>query len=183
MKGSERARRLVGEGVELQRHKRRNYPLYARWYEDEEVWRLTSWAAAPMRHAAVQRLFENRETSTMEDSFAIHRTGEEKPIGVIGLTNISEANDSAELSIIVGEREDREQGLGTEAIRVLLRYAFGELGLSRVGLSVFEFNRPAITAYQKIGFQEEGRLRGAIRRDEASHDAILMSVLASEWPG
>ncbi len=181
MRGSEKARRLVGEGVELRRHDRRNYPLYARWYADEEIWHLTSWTAAPMRRAAVERLFESRESSAVDDSFAIHREGREEPIGVISLMNVSEANSSAELSVIVGEEEDREKGLGTEAIRVLLRYAFEELGLHRVGLSVFEFNGPAISAYEKLGFKEEGRLRGAIQRDGRFYDAILMSVLASEW--
>ena len=167
----------------MRRHERRNYPLYARWYGDEEIWHLTSWAAAPMRPAAVERLFESRESSAVDVSFAIHREGEEEPLGVIGLMNVSEANLSADLSVIVGEKEDRERGLGTEAIRVLLRYAFEELGLNRVGLSVFEFNDLAISAYEKLGFRGEGRLRQAIRRDDSFYDAILMSVLASEWGG
>ena len=181
MRGSGKARRLIGDGVELRRHERRNYPLYAKWYGDEEIWRLTSWAAAPMRRAAVERLFESRETSTLDDAFAIHRQGEDEPLGVISLTNISEANLSADLSVIVGEEEDRERGLGTEAIGILLRYAFGELGLNRVGLSVFDFNELALAAYKKLGFGEEGRLSKAIRRDGTFHDAILMRVLVTEW--
>lgn len=181
MRAPKRSRNLIGDGVELRRHDRSNYRLYARWYGDEEVWRLTSWAAEPMQRAAVERLFESREASPMEDSFAIHQEGKEEPSGVISLANISEANSSADLSIIVGDEQDRARGLGTEAMRVILRYAFEELGLNRVALSVFEFNEPAIQAYEKLGFEEEGRLRRAIRRDDGFHDAILMSVLASDW--
>ena len=176
-----RTRELVGEGVELKRHRRENYPLYASWYGDEEVWRLTSWAAGPMRQAAVERLFKDRELSSVDDSFAIHRAGKEEPVGIIGLMNVSEANASADLSIIVGSTEDRDQGVGTESIRLLLEYAFEELGLNRVGLSVFDFNEPAISAYEKIGFAHEGRLRKAIRREDGFYDAMLMSVLADEW--
>ena len=181
MRGSGRVQSLVGEGVELRRHARENYPLYARWYGDEEVWRLTSWMSGPMRRVAVERLFEDREASAADDSFAIHRKGEEEPLGVISLMNISEANASADLSIIVGAPEDRDKGLGTEAIRTILRYGFEELCLNRVGLSVFDFNGPAISTYEKLGFRREGRLRQAIRRDGAFHDAILMSILAHEW--
>jgi RimJ/RimL family protein N-acetyltransferase len=181
VRASKRSRNLIGEGVELRRHKRDSYRLYARWYSDEDIWRLTSWAAEPMQRAAVERLFESREVSPVEDSFAIHREGEEEPSGVISLANISEANSSADLSIIVGNERDRARGLGTEAIRIIVRYAFEDLGLNRVALSVFEFNEPAIQAYEKLGFKEEGRLRRAIRRDDGFHDAILMSVLASEW--
>ena len=178
-----RTRELFGEGVELRRHRRENYPLYARWYGDEEVWKLTSWATGPMRQAAVERLFRDRELSSVDDSFAIYREGKGEPVGIIGLMNLSEANASADLSIIVGSAEDRDQGVGTEAIRLLLGYAFEELGLHRVGLSVFDFNEPAISAYEKIGFAHEGRLRQAVRRHNTFHDAILMSVLADEWRG
>jgi RimJ/RimL family protein N-acetyltransferase len=174
-------RRFIGEGVELRRHDRTNYPLYASWYGDEEVWRLTSWEQEPMPRGAVERLFEDREKSSRDDSFAIHREGEEKPLGVISLMSISEANASADLSVIVGDKEDREKGLGTEAIRVILRYAFEDLGLDRVGLSVFDFNEPAISAYEKLGFKREGQLRQAVQRDGRSHEAIFMRILASEW--
>ena len=178
---SRQEQRLVGEGVELRRHNRSNYPLYARWYGDEEVWRLTSWASEPMQQAAVERLFEDRKESPMNDSFAIHREGEEEPIGVISLMNISEVDASAELSIIVGEKEDRDEGSGTEAIRLILRYAFEDLGLSRVALSVFQFNDPAMRSYEKLGFRREGRIERAVHRDGEWQDAILMRILASEW--
>ena len=181
MRASRRSKRLVGESVELRRHDRANYPLYAHWYGDEEIWHLTSWMSQPMQPAAVERLFKEREKSSMDDSFAIHREGEDEPVGVIGLSNISEANASADLSVIVGEAEARDQGLGTEAIRLILSYAFEELGLNSVALSVFDFNEAAIHTYENLGFEREGRMREAIRRDERFHDAILMRILAADW--
>ncbi len=178
-----RARELLGDKIELRRHARENYRLYGEWYGDPEVWRLTSWAASPMSPSAVERLFEDRELSTTEDSFAIHLKGEAAPIGVISLMNISEANDSADLSVIVGHPDDRHHGYGAEAISTLLDYGFENLGLNRVGLSVFDFNGEAISTYEKLGFREEGRLREALKRDGGFHDALLMSVLKDEWRG
>jgi RimJ/RimL family protein N-acetyltransferase len=176
-----RAKKLVGKRVELRRHSPEHYRLYGEWYGDPEIWRLTSWAAAPLGPSAVERLFEDREHSPADDSFAIHLRDEDEPIGVVSLMNISVANASAELSIIVGHPEDRHHGYGAEAIAVLLDYAFGDLSLNRVGLSVFDFNEDAQAAYGKLGFREEGRLREALRRDDTFHDAILMSVLTQEW--
>lgn len=180
---SGKTQRLVGERVELLRHARKNYRLYGEWYSDPEVWRLTSWAAAPLGRSATERLFEDRELSSTDDSFAIHVQGQQDPIGVISLMNVSTANGAAELSVIVGDPQDRRHGFGAEAIELLLDYAFDELGLNRVSLSVFEFNEDAISTYGDLGFREEGRLRRALKRDGAFHDAILMSVLASEWRG
>ena len=181
VRGLRKSQKLKGNGVELRRHDRANYPLYAHWYGNEEVWRLTSWTAEPMKQAAVERLFEDRERSSLDDSFAVHWEGEDEPVGVVSLANINQANSAADLSVIVGDEKDRDRGLGTEAIRILLEYAFEDLGLNRVGLSVFEFNETAIHAYEKLGFKREGRLRKAIWRDGEFHDAILMSVLSRDW--
>lgn len=181
MRLSGRTRKLIGNLVELRRHESRDYDLYGRWYGDHEIWRLTSWAGEPLSAGAVRRLFEDRELSTTEDSFAIHPREGDGPVGIISLMNISEANSSADLSIIIGPSEDRGRGFGTDAMREILGYGFEERGLHRVGLSVFEFNRPAIETYSRLGFREEGRLRGALQRDGEHHDAILMSVLEPEW--
>ncbi len=177
----DRARKLEGERIELRRHARENYHLYAEWYGDPEIWHLTSWAPSPLSRSAVERLFEDRERSQADDSFAIHIKGNDEPIGVISLMNKTGANQSADLSVIVGHHDDRHQGYGTEAIHRLLRYAFEELGFNRIGLSVFEFNEEAISAYEGLGFVEEGRLRQAIKRHSDFHDAILMSILKPEW--
>ena len=176
-----RTRQLDGDSVELRRHNRRYYPLYAEWYGDPEIWHLTSWTSAPLGRRAVERLFDQRDSSPTDDSFAVHVRGKSEPIGVISLMNISDTHDSADLSIILGHPGDRDQGYGADAISVLLDYAFEELGLYRVGLSVFEFNQPAVSAYEKLGFRTEGRLRQTVKRDEDFYDAILMSVLKPEW--
>lgn len=155
--------------------------MYAGWYGDPEIWNLTSWATGPLGRSAVKRLFEERDLSTTDDSFAIHVKGEKDPVGVISLMNLSEANASADLSVIVGHPDDRNHGFGAEAIVSILRYAFEDLGLNRVGLSVFDFNETAISTYERLGFEHEGRLRRAVRRADGFHDAILMSVIGDEW--
>ena len=172
---------LTGEKVELRQHERKNYELYADWYGDQEIWHLTSWSSSPMSRSAVERLFDQREKSNAHHSFAIHPKGEDEPIGTISLMNVSEANGSADLSIIVGDPADRDRGYGADAINTILRYGFEDLNLNRIGLSVFEFNEPAIATYEKLGFKKEGRMRDAIQRGDTFCDAVLMSVLREEW--
>lgn len=64
---------------------------------------------------------------------------------------------------------------------LILRYAFHELNLNRVGLDVIEYNERGIRAYQKAGFQLEGRVRQAVHRDGKIYDRINMGILRSEW--
>jgi RimJ/RimL family protein N-acetyltransferase len=70
------------------------------------------------------------------------------------------------------------KGLGTEATRLVLRHAFNDLGLHRVGLRVLAYNHRAIRSYEKCGFVIEGREREAALVDGAWHDDVLMGALA-----
>lgn len=66
---------------------------------------------------------------------------------------------------------------------LILRYAFDELNLYRVGLEVMGDNEPAVKLYEKAGFQREALQREAVQRDGQHVDMILMSLLRPEWAG
>jgi RimJ/RimL family protein N-acetyltransferase len=76
----------------------------------------------------------------------------------------------------------RGQGLGREVTRLVLDWAFGELGAHRVQLEVLDFNQRAINCYLACGFRQEGRRREAELYPDGWHDMILMAVLRSEYP-
>ena len=66
-------------------------------------------------------------------------------------------------------------------MRVILRFAFTELNLHRVSLTVFDYNQRAIRSYEKAGFRMEGRQRGFLKREGQRWDLIYMGILRSEW--
>jgi len=73
------------------------------------------------------------------------------------------------------------KGLGTEAVRILIEFAFGELNVNKIKLQVFSFNKRAIRSYEKNGFKIEGVLREEVYRNGQYYDEIVMGLLASEW--
>jgi [ribosomal protein S5]-alanine N-acetyltransferase len=77
----------------------------------------------------------------------------------------------------------RGRGLGREITRLVLGWAFGELGAHRVQLDVLAFNRRAINCYLACGFRIEGTQREAQLYPDGWHDMIMMAVLRSEYPG
>ena len=103
---------------------------------------------------------------------------------LIGFTDLEIPNGSqrnAWLAIGIGQPEDWGRGYGTDAVRVLLRYAFAELNLDRVMLNVFAYNERAQRSYLKVGFKIEGRERERLRRGARRYDLIHMAVLRDEW--
>lgn len=73
------------------------------------------------------------------------------------------------------------QGIGTEATRLVLGYAFDELGLHRVDLRVLEYNRRAITSYEKCGFVREGFERESAFIGGEWHSDVIMGILETEY--
>jgi RimJ/RimL family protein N-acetyltransferase len=64
-----------------------------------------------------------------------------------------------------------------------LRFAFHELNLHRVCLTVFSYNAPAIALYERLGFVREGVYREHIERDGQHFDMLLFGLLRREWEG
>jgi RimJ/RimL family protein N-acetyltransferase len=113
--------------------------------------------------------------------FAIRDLESDVLIGFIGLFDLYKAHGDTLVVIALGERKSWGNGYGTDAMRVMLRYAFTELNLRKVGLIVFEYNPRAIRSYEKVGFTHEGRVRGAMQRDGKRWDYLYMGILRDEW--
>jgi aminoglycoside 6'-N-acetyltransferase len=74
------------------------------------------------------------------------------------------------------------RGIGTEAVRQLVRRLIDERGHRRITIDPAVENRGAIRAYEKVGFRPVGVMRG-YERDVGGrgwHDALLMELLAGE---
>ncbi len=102
-------------------------------------------------------------------------------IGNLGLIDIDHINRRCGIGIFIGDKTYWGKGYGTEAMCLLLRYAFDYLNMNNVMLTVFGFNDRAHACYRKVGFQVMGRRRGAIFRDGQYFDQIYMDILADEF--
>ena len=89
---------------------------------------------------------------------------------------------SAGIDIFIGEASDRNRGLGTEAVRTLLRHLFEVKGVNRVTIGPEPANRRAIRSYEKAGFQVDGVIRRSFKVDDRWVDAVHMTILDDEWP-
>jgi RimJ/RimL family protein N-acetyltransferase len=114
-------------------------------------------------------------------NFSIRTLVEDKLIGEIGLEVVSWPGRDAFVGLGIGETDYWSKGYGTDVMNVLLRYAFTEINLRRVTLTVFEYNPRAIRSYEKAGFRHEGRTRKELLREGKRYDTLWMGILREEW--
>ncbi len=102
-------------------------------------------------------------------------------IGFALLNDIEWNNRSANLVLAIAENDFKNMGLGTETLQILLDFAFNELNLNRIGVSMISNNERALHLFEKSGFVIEGSMRQAVLRDGIKLDKIFMSILKAEW--
>jgi len=105
----------------------------------------------------------------------------DEPVGVCSLRDIHSINRTASFGITIGDVARQNEGYGTEATRLMLRYAFEELNLNRVSLSVMASHPAAIRAYERAGFAREGYVRQAYFRGGRYVDEVLYGILREDW--
>jgi diamine N-acetyltransferase len=172
---------VVGERVALGPLRRDLLPTFQRWFNDLPTLR---WFGAPAQPMTLERetaWYDDAATAPDPVSFTIYERAAWRPIGSCALNQIDPRHGTADLVILIGERDARGQGYGTEAVRLLLDVAFTALGLHNVRLGVDEANVGARRAYEKAGFKEIGRRRQAIRELGRRWDEVLMDCLATEF--
>jgi [ribosomal protein S5]-alanine N-acetyltransferase len=101
--------------------------------------------------------------------------------GAVFLSDVREAGRKARLAVGLYAPPLLGRGIGREAIGLVLRHAFGTLGMHRVDLLVLADNARAIAAYRACGFVEEGRQRESCFVDGSWHDDVVMGVLDREF--
>ncbi len=137
--------------------------------------------ARPLSEEEAALRLNPEEVDPNKVEFHLRTLADDRLIGFVALHSIEWNNGSGILAVGIGETRYRGKGYGTDALRLLLRYAFHELNLFRLGLDVIATNTRAIHAYEKLGFQHEGRMRDAVLRDGRRTDRIVMGILRDEW--
>jgi RimJ/RimL family protein N-acetyltransferase len=173
---------LVGERVRLRGVRDDDLPTLAKWDMDPgRLATLSHWVAPRSEAAARERIAKESANDSGDLGFAIE-TLEDPPmlVGHIWLWGANPKDRCATLGIALG-REYTGRKYGSDAMRVIVGYAFRELGLHRLQLGVASFNSAGIRVYEKAGFIEEGRHRESVLHDGRWYDQVLMSILDHEW--
>lgn len=173
---------FTGARVRLRAIKEEDFAAFHRWWSDPEL--LTHQTTGPLTlrtQDANEEMFRGwLKDSQSSVNLSVERREDEILIGQCSLWGISPSGHWATLGIVFG-RDYWNEGYGTEALSLVLNYAFHELNLNRVQLTVNADNARAIRAYKKAGFQEEGRAREAFFRDGQWRDMLYMGVLRKDF--
>lgn len=160
--------------------------IESKWTHDSEFMRLMELnPARPMSAAMLKKQYEKLEKQVEEDKnlyhFMIRSKIDDRLIGRAAVQWIEWTNGNGFLRLGIGAAEDRCKGYGSQALHMLLRFAFAELNLFRVSAIVPEYNEGAIRLLKKFGFVQEVCRRRSLERDGRRWDLFVFGLLNDEW--
>lgn len=176
---------LYGPRIRLRAPEREDIPAFLRWVNDPEVCEFLE------HYTVFNREMEEAWYDSVVKGPAIElpRVIDVKipenqtwfPIGNTAFMDFHQVNRSAEIGIMIGEKDYWDQGYGTEALRLMCDYGFNTLNMHRIYLRVFQGHDRGSKAYQKVGFVYEGTMRQARYHAGRYWDVDFMSIIRTDW--
>jgi RimJ/RimL family protein N-acetyltransferase len=149
--------------------------------DDASGQRLRDWHEPPRSLYQREQEFETFQTDTDPSVVRMIIEADGRAVGDIDLFHIEARNRNALVGMGIWRAEDRDRGYGTDALRAMLRWAFRDLNLRRVELSVEPENARAVHVYKKLGFVMEGCRREHHYDDGCYRNELIMAVLRREF--
>jgi ribosomal-protein-alanine N-acetyltransferase len=151
-------------------------PKYLSWINDADITRGIYTGLYPTSLNDLKDYVKASVRSTNSTLFAICDSKNDLHIGNIKLESFDLVSRTCGLGLIIGDRSYWGKGVGSEACRLLIDYAFAKLNFRKITLIVFSNNIAAFNLYKKMGFNVEGVLKEHIYCEGKYVDKIFMSV-------
>jgi RimJ/RimL family protein N-acetyltransferase len=161
---------------------------YKSWFHDQEVCKYNSHGLFPYTDAQMQSFLARLDSPdnlvlaivAKNDAYAfplimpLH-------IGNIALQNINWINRSAELAVVIGDKDYWKKGYCTEAASILFDHGFNKLNLHRIWTGTAKTNGGMIKVAMKLGMKVEGIFRDAMYLEGEYVDVISIGILKDKW--
>lgn len=155
---------------------------YCSWLRDPDVnaWLETRWVSQDI--ISIKNFVHSSNANPEVVLLGIFRRHDDFHIGNVKLGPINKNHSCADISYFIGERSVWGQGYATETIRLVLKFAFEQLGLHRVQAGCYAANVASARALLKSGFKAEGVWRKQLKdADGIWQDHLWFGALAEEW--
>lgn len=170
---------LAGEKVVLRPFQDGDFPYIEECLQDPEVIKLTGSTTEYDREYTFN-WYETRNEQTNRLDLAIVDQSLGILVGEVVLNLYDEISNSMNFRILIGPR-GRNRGLGSEATRLIIDYAFQNTTLDSISLGVYAFNPRARYVYEKIGFEMESIDERDLEYNGEWIDSINMRLTRERW--
>ncbi|MFT5714745.1 MAG: diamine N-acetyltransferase [Flavobacterium sp.] len=146
---------------------------------EQAIWEVSN-TQTPYSRFLVKQYLENAHQDIYEAKqlrLAICQDRDFPALGLIDLFDFDPKNNRAGVGIVIQGKDNRKQNIGSEALGLLIQYAFYHLNLHQLHANIGTENEASKALFTKFGFQcigikKDWNLVNGIYRDEAIFQLI-----------
>lgn len=170
-----KTKKILGERIYLRQLNEADASQnYCNWLNDPEVNKYLETRQSTIQ--ALRKYIKKQLDNPNSFFVGIFDKENDKHIGNIKLEPIDWKKKKAIFGILIGDKNYWGRGIGTEAVKLIVDYAFQTLGIDEVELGVISENKRAIRTYEKADFKVIEVKEKAVNHDGVLYDYVIMLI-------
>ena len=158
-----------------------DYKTSVTWRNDSHIWNMLGGTKYFVSEAYEKKWVEEAIFNSKDIRLAVCLKENDLYIGNVYLTDIDMINRKAVSHVLIGNKDYWGKGYASEALKLLLDYAFNERGLNRIVADILESNEQSIRMHEKTGYKKEGLMRESVFKNGKFQNQIRMSLLKEDF--
>ncbi|REJ82444.1 MAG: N-acetyltransferase [Bacteroidetes bacterium] len=177
---------LIGELIQLRALEPSDLNLLYRWENDSSIWSVSGtlvpfskFVLEEFVNQAHQDIYTNKQIRLMIDLKYLEEddTDDSRCIGCVDIFDFDPKNRRAGVGILIADRADRGKGYATEALHLIIDYAFEVLDLHQLYANVRVDNESSVTLFKRLGFEITGLKQDWIYHQGKYFDEYSMQLI------
>lgn len=156
---------------------------YCGWMNDPGVNQYLESRFYPHTVKSLKKYVKSKQSDRNNVFLAIILKDGNRHIGNIKLGPIDDIHRFADIGIIIGEKDCWGKGYATEAIQLMVKYAFGKLNLHKVTAGCYAPNKGSLKAFKKAKFLQEGVRKSHCFYKGKFVDDVLLGLVCTKGSG
>jgi len=165
---------LIGDKTVIRAIELDDINLLLKWREDPEISFLLG-REFPLSTEMQKKWYERTLNNSSKRKFIVE-TKDKISIGMLGIMDIDLKNRHCECGITIGEKNYWGQGFASDALSVIIKYLFEELGMNRIYAKIYEYNQKSLKLFNSLGFQIDGEIKDFIYTDGKYYNMFILSL-------
>tara|TARA_R110000764_G_scaffold5651_4_gene22196 strand:+ start:1250 stop:1774 length:525 start_codon:yes stop_codon:yes gene_type:complete len=170
--------KLKGKQIYLRALEQKDLNFLYELENNTEVWEVSG-TITPFSKDVLQLYLDNahRDIYDVKQLRLVICTNEHKSVGLIDVFDFDPNHRRAGIGIIVLDENQRNKGIGAEAIILLCDYLFDVLGLKQVYANILEENAPSLHLFKKLNFVTVGIKKDWVRFKNTFKNELLLQKI------
>ncbi len=174
---------LENSVVKLRAPEPEDVDLLYSWENNMEIWKVSN-TLTPFSKFLLKKYIENSHLDiweTKELRLIIEAKDQNSlmnvPVGLIDLFDFDPYHSRAGVGILIANKENRRKGYATEALRILIAYAFDFLQLNQLYANISVTNEVSLRLFANLSFERVGVKKAWLKTSKGWEDEVLLQLI------